>query len=180
MEDSELLALLNAGEERGLDALLKRYGPLLRYVVSPILDDPREREECLSDISLLVWSRIGQYSTERGSLTAWLTALARNAALNRRRGLTRRGTADELHDRLADPAPGPEEALLRRELAEQVRRAAAGLDPAERELFYRKYYYLQSTRQMAAELGLSPRAVEGRIYRLRQKLRRALGGEDHD
>ena len=31
---------------------------------------------------------------------------------------------------------------------------------------------------MAAEMGLSERAVEGKLYRLRKQLRRALGGDD--
>ena len=44
-------------------------------------------------------------------------------------------------------------------------------------MFDRKYYYLQSTRQIAAELGTSERAVEGKLYRLRKKLQKALGGE---
>ena len=46
-----------------------------------------------------------------------------------------------------------------------------------RDLFYRKYYYCQSTAQMAAELSLTERAVEGRLYRLRQSLRQQLGGD---
>ena len=54
---------------------------------------------------------------------------------------------------------------------------ADALPRNERLLFYRKYYYLQSTAQIAAELGLSLRAVEGRLYRLRQKLRKELGDE---
>lgn len=43
----------------------------------------------------------------------------------------------------------------------------AALPAGDRLLVYRKYYYLQSTAQIAAELGLSPRAVEGRLYRLK-------------
>ena len=34
--------------------------------------------------------------------------------------------------------------------------------------------------QMAAELGLTERAVEGRLYRLRQTLRQQLGGDLYD
>ena len=33
-------------------------------------------------------------------------------------------------------------------------------------------------REARAELGLSQRAVEGRLYRLRQRLRQELGGDD--
>ena len=46
-------------------------------------------------------------------------------------------------------------------------------------MFYRKYYYLQSTAQIASELGMTVRAVEGRLYRLKKQLRRMLGGEGH-
>ena len=44
-------------------------------------------------------------------------------------------------------------------------------------LFYRKYYYLQSAAQMAAELGLTERGVEGRLRRIRLRLRKELRGE---
>ena len=47
----------------------------------------------------------------------------------------------------------------------------------EQELVYRKYFYLQPTAQMAAELGLTTRAVEGRLHRLRRRLKKELGGE---
>ena len=55
--------------------------------------------------------------------------------------------------------------------------AAAGARAAEQALFYRKYYYLQPTSQIASELGTTERAVEGRLYRLKKRLRGMLGGE---
>ena len=61
--------------------------------------------------------------------------------------------------------------------APAIRKAVDRLGSVDRSLFYRKYYYLQSTARMAAELGLTERGVEGRLRRLRLKLRRALGGE---
>ena len=63
---------------------------------------------------------------------------------------------------------------------ERRRRALEALDQRDRLLFYRKYYYCQSTAQIARELGLTERAVEGRLYRLRQGLRQKLGGELDD
>ena len=90
----------------------------------------------------------------------------------------RRGREGELSPDLPDPAPGPEEEVLRRERTRALRQALAGLRTRDRDLFYRKYYYLQSTDRIAAELGTSPRAVEGRLYRIRKKLQAQLGGED--
>ena len=67
--------------------------------------------------------------------------------------------------------------MLRRERLRLLGQAVEALKPSDRVLFYRKYYYLQSTAQIAAELGLSERAVEGRLYRLRRRLQKALGGD---
>ena len=83
----------------------------------------------------------------------------------------------ELSPDSPDPSPGPEELMLRKERLRRLREVIDGLGGMERELLYRKYYYLQSTAQMAAELGLTPRGVEGRLHRLRRRLRKELGGE---
>ena len=173
MDDLELLRLLRSRDQRVLDQLLVRHGPLLRYILCPILDDPREREECLSDVALQIWERADQFDPERGSLTAWLSAIARNTALNRR------GTGDcqPLDDSMLDPAPGPEEELLRKERTQRLLLAVRRMSEIDCSLFYRKYYYLQSAAQMAAELGLTERGVEGRLRRIRLRLRKELGGE---
>lgn len=61
-----------------------------------------------------------------------------------------------------------------------LRRAVDGLSPWDRNLFLRKYYYYQSTAQMAAELGLTVRGVEERLYRIRKRLQKELRGDWHD
>ena len=178
MDERELVELLRKRDERGADELLHRYGPMLRYIIAPILSDSREREECLSDVVMRAWDRIGQFDPERGGFPAWLSAVARNTARNRLRA-ERSGSREmpEPDHAVADPSPGPEEVLLREEETLRLRKVIAGLGSMERELFYRKYYYLQPTAQMAAELGLTERAVEGRLRRLRGRLRKELGGE---
>ena len=52
MDDKQLMAQIAAGDQAALQTLLRRHGPLLQYILKPILTDPREREECLADISL--------------------------------------------------------------------------------------------------------------------------------
>ena len=59
-----------------------------------------------------------------------------------------RHSAEALDEARPDPAPGPEEQLLRKERAERLERALASLSSRDRALFYRKYYYLQSTARM--------------------------------
>lgn len=166
-------------DERELVDLLRRYGPLLRYVIAPILPNPQDQEDCLSETALRVWERSGQFEPARGSWTAWLTAVARNTALDYARRQARRHTVGQVEEHMPSPEPTPEEAVLLRERQEAVRRALERLPGSDQALFYRKYYYRQSTAQIAAELGLSQRAVEGRLYRLKKRLRTLLGGEEH-
>ena len=177
MEEKELIGLLRAGDPRGAEELLRHYTPLLRYIISPILRDERDREDCLSEISMRVWEKIGGYDESRGSWTGWLTALARNTALNRLRQNRRHETEEPPHENTASPSPTPEELILREERQKALKQALSGLPDRDRLLFYRKYYYMQSTAQIAAELGTTQRAVEGRLYRIRGKLRVMLGGE---
>ena len=37
MHEQEVLALLRAGDERGAEALLRHYAPLMRYIIAPIV-----------------------------------------------------------------------------------------------------------------------------------------------
>ena len=125
-----------------------------------------------------VWERWESYDRERSSPATWLTALCRNAAYDRLRAQARqRERTGALDETLADPAPGPEEVLLQKERLETLSRLLSAMSAGDRALFYRKYYYLQSTQQMAAELGTTARAVEGRLYRIRKKLQKQMGGE---
>ena len=125
-----------------------------------------------------VWERWETYDREKASPATWLTALCRNAAYDRLRTQARqRERAGTLDETMASPAPGPEEVLLQKERLETLSRLLSAMSAGDRALFYRKYYYLQSTQQMAAELGTTARAVEGRLYRIRKKLQKQMGGE---
>lgn len=179
VQEQEMIAQLLQKDERGMEALLLHYGPLMRYIIAPILPDPQDREECLSEVSMRVWSRVAQFDPARGSWTAWLTAITRNTARNYHRSAQNRPGTQAIPEGTPAPDASPEEAILQAERSAAVHNALGRLSPGDRALFYRKYYYLQSTAQIAAELGMTVRAVEGRLYRLKKQLRRMLGGEGH-
>ena len=176
MDYTGLIQAMKKRESGAPERLQTTFTPLLRYIIAPILSDERDREECLSDVVIQVWEGIGGYDPSKASFTSWLSALARNAALNRRRANQRRRDGEPLDDDAPDGRDGPEEALLKAERARAVWDAVDRLERRDRELFLRKYYYYQSTAQIAAELGLTPRAVEGRLYRVRKRLQDELGG----
>ncbi len=179
VQEQEMIAQLLQKDERGMEALLLHYGPLMRYIIAPILPDPQDREECLSEASLRVWNKIAQFDPARGSWTAWLTAITRNTARNYQRSAQHHSSVQSIPEGTPAPGASPEEAILQAERSAALHDALARLGQNDRALFYRKYYYLQSTAQIAAELGMTARAVEGRLYRLKKQLRRMLGGEGH-
>lgn len=136
MHEQDMIALLQQHDERGMDALLLHCGPLMRYIIAPIVPNALDREECLSEASLRVWNKIAQFDAARGSWSAWLTAVTRNTALNFQRSAARHGDTQTLPEDAPSPEASPEEALLQAE-----------------------------------------RAVEGRLYRLKKRLRTMLGGD---
>ena len=82
MQEQDIIELLLQRNEKGMDALLLHYGPLMRYIIAPILQNPQDQEDCLSEVAMRVWKKIEQFNQERGSWKTWLTAITRNAALN--------------------------------------------------------------------------------------------------
>ena len=179
MEDPQLIHALQTRQNGAMEQFPTAYTPLLRYIIAPILTDERDREECLSDVLLRVWNSIGTFDPGRAALTTWLTHLARNAALNRRRGNERRRDGGSLEETMPDTADGPEQTLLKAETAQAVWAAVERLGRKDRDLFLRKYYYYQPTAQIAAESGMTVRAVEGKLYRIRKHLQKELGGVFH-
>ena len=179
MREQTVISMIREQDERGMEELLAHYGALMRYIIAPILPNDQDREECLSEAAMRVWDKIALFNPERGSWTAWLTSLTRNMALNRlRQQKHTEGTLD-IPPEYPAQEPTPEETLLQRERHNALKYALDQLPSSERTIFYRKYYYMQTTAQIASEMGMTERAVEGRLYRLKTKLKKALGGDRH-
>lgn len=141
MREREIAGLLRDKHPDGMQQLLLHYGPLIRYIIAPIVPDAHDREDCFSEVMLRIWEKADRFAPQRGSWKAWLTAVTRNTAYNFVRQTARCGEG-ELPEHAPSPAPDPEEALLWAERRRALQRALAQLSTAEQALFYRKYYYL--------------------------------------
>lgn len=172
--DEKIIELIVAQKDEGLGLLRRQYSGLMHYIVGNILHNQEDTEECISDIYIKVWNSIESYSPQKSKFTTWLTVIARNTALNYLKQKNR--THEELKEDAADTSSLEEEVLCR-EKAEELKDAIAALSLEEQHLFYRKYYSLQNTAQIAAELGMTERSVEGKLYRWRKKLQKQLGGD---
>lgn len=180
MKDNELVRLIASEKDKGTQELLRNYEPMLRYIISPILPDRREQDECLSDVVMRVVEKIESYSEAKGSFKSWLSVLTRNTALNRARKLRNEPDTQSIAANMAAFKDNPEEELIKSETLRKLELIVQNLSPRDKMLFYRKFYYCQPISQIAAETGMTQRAAEGRIYRLKKKLREELGGENHE
>lgn len=176
MSDFDLISAFQQDADAAAETLLLQYGAMIRYIADGILSDPQETEECVSDVCMRVWNSIASYDASKASFPVWLTAITRNAAISRAKENAKHSHCSLEELSLADHNT-PETELLQKERSQALRTAVKQLRERDQQIFYRKYYYLQSTEKIAAEMGLTSRAVEGRLYRLRAILRDALGGD---
>ena len=56
MQEQDIIELLLQRNEKGMDALLLHYGPLMRYIIAPILQNSQDQEDCLSEVAMRVWN----------------------------------------------------------------------------------------------------------------------------
>lgn len=169
-EEKQLLQCILEDPQTGLAELLSRYGGLLNGLVRRVLPDERDAEECLSDILVQCWQQAQHLTTREIPLKAWLMVMARNKALDHYRSLRRHK---------AEPLPEDFE-LLASELVEPYQSEAEtiiaelvdALPPPDREIFLRRYYGLQSSREIARALGMEEHNVNVRLSRGRARLKR--------
>ncbi len=180
MKEQEIIELLISKKEQGMNELLVHYGPLMRYIIAPILLNVHDQEDCLSEVAMQVWKNVDKFDCQRGSWNVWLTALVRNYALNYKRNIAMYQKKEEISPDIPSPDLSPEEQVIQREREHALSRAMSQLSQKDRALFYRKYYYMQSIAQIASEMCMTERAVEGKLYRIKKRLRKILGGEGYE
>ncbi len=82
LQDYDLVMQVAAGDDQAFLQLYEQYVDPLHDFVLRILQDPMLAEEVIQDTFLKLWNRAGQYITDRGSVQAWLLAIARHSALD--------------------------------------------------------------------------------------------------
>jgi RNA polymerase sigma-70 factor (ECF subfamily) len=80
--DTSLVRAISKGDEGGLRAAVAKYGPFVYGAALHILRHPMLAEEVAQDTFVMLWRKPGSYNPHRGSLKAYLTAVARNKAID--------------------------------------------------------------------------------------------------
>lgn len=179
--DEELLAAARQGDAAALEALLVRYQPhLYRFGLRMCgnVDDAGD----VAQESLIAMARSLRDFRGDSSVASWLYTIARRFCIKKRRrskfapareeSLDAQGT--DTAQRLADPAPSPEQTATNRELAAALTRAIDALDPAQREVLVLRDVEGLPAPEAARVLGISVDAVKSRLHRARVAIRQEL------
>lgn len=178
MDDSTILDLFFARDQRAIEALDSKYGSNCRRLSRNILRDPRDAEECVNDAYLGAWNAIPP--ARPNPLATFVYKIVRNLSLKRHRDNTaqkRDSRYDAALSELGEQFPTaetPESLLAARELARLLEQFLDGLSRENRVLFLRRYWFADPYADIAAHMGLSEKAVSSRLTRLRKQLRRFL------
>ncbi len=174
MKDDEILRRMRRGDARGLEALMDRYIPYVSAICWNILGDAmakEDAEEVASDVFLAAWEQAGQIRP--GAVKAWLGAVARNKAKNKRREIGRELPLEE--EVLEIPVEQtPDFLAQKQEQTRFVQKAVDMLGEPDREIFLRHYYFCQTVQEIGSHMHMNESTIKTKLRRGRIRLKELL------
>ena len=187
MEDFDLLKELNANPDRAMESIIEQYTGLIYSIISSKIASVGTAEdvkECVSDVFMDFYRQAKGMDPANSSIKGYLAVIARHKGIDLYRKLA--GTAsrsvnlDETYDQFADNKLNPEQEVIQKEQRKVLLKAIESLGEPDREIFVRKYFLGQRTKEIAEALYLRDNTVDKKISRGLKKLRILLGGVVHE
>ena len=180
MQDRVLLKKLKKDPEEGMKALIQEYAPLVYAVVRGKLNrglfSDFDIEACVADTFSEFYLDLDKYNESLGSIKSWLCVMARHNAIALVRKKMREGVLLPLDEGLCEEE-GLEEALFESELFSELVKEIKALGEPDCEILMRKFYFSQSSKEIAKELDMTISNIDTRTHRAIVKLRKKLGGD---
>lgn len=185
MDDRQIITLYENRDEQAITETDRSYGPYCRTVANNILNDPRDTEEVVADTWLKTWNSIPPHKPR--CLKQFLAKITRNLSLSRWRSIhsQKRGSGqveialEELSQCVSGSAD-LDSHLSGKLLEETINRFLLSLPERERNLFIRRYFYLETTDSIAERYGLKSPNVLQVLSRTRKKLKKRLIEEGYE
>ena len=184
MEDSQIVSLYLSREEIAIHATAEKYGVQLRRIAQNLLEDPQAAEECENDTYLAAWNSIPPHAPHN-YLFPYLARIIRHIALDRCRERNRQKRSGQLIALTQEmeqciPSPhSPEQAVDAQLLGAAISRFLRTIAEEPRNIFLRRYWYLDSVSDIADRFSISESKVKVSLFRTRNKLKQYLKKEDY-
>jgi RNA polymerase sigma-70 factor (ECF subfamily) len=188
LPDLQLVSCILNRETRAVRLVTQRNNQRLFRVAWSILRNRAEAEDVVQETYVRAFAAIGTFDGQ-SSLSTWLTRIAINEALARKRSSQRRAAIlnansvlvmDEYREKLMDlraRRDTPEAALMRKQLAQLLERAIAMLPEAFRATFVLREIEGLSVHETADVLQIPSVTVRTRYLRARKRLQQLLDPE---
>jgi RNA polymerase sigma-70 factor (ECF subfamily) len=184
-----LLVRARRGDREAFAEMVSPYVPSLVQRARRMTGNVADAEDISQEALLKAWSRLEQFSGDRGENTddfrAWLARIAGNTSIDvlrrRRDGKVLsleepRGMADDtVGTGIAAREDNPEELCARREMGRMLAGAILQLPADLRQACLLRDVMHYSTQEVAERLEISVVAVRLRLFRARRRLREKLG-----
>lgn len=174
LEDEKILALYWARDAAAIEETGIKYGERLQHLAGRLLHIHEDVEECVNDTYLGAWNAIPP--TWPVYFFAFLAKLCRNLACNRLDWMgaaKRHADVVPLTEELAACIPGTSAAQEQeaRELGALLSAFLRDLPQENRLFFLRRYWFMDSVKEIAVRYGVSESRVKTSLFRTRGKLR---------
>lgn len=181
--EAELVEAARTLDEAAVRELIRRMNPRLFRVARGLAASDAEAEEIVQETYLAAFTRLESFRAE-ARFSTWITRICLNTARMRVRGSRPHEEYDTVteangtdHAVLAFPGPGaeqPDAAVGKRQVRVLLEQAVAELPPELRLVFLMREAEGMSTLAIARDLSLNPVTVKTRLFRARQRLRKAI------
>lgn len=184
MEDDKIVELYLRRDETAIRWTAEKFGARLRSLAYGIVDDRQTAEECENDTYMEAWNLIPPHEP-KSYLYAFLARITRSISLNRcreRSRLKRSAFICELSAEMEQCIPAPDDVMCRMDdiaLREAINGFLGTLGEEKRNVFLRRYWYLDSIAAISKRFAMSESKVKTMLFRSRSRLRDYLEKEGY-
>jgi RNA polymerase sigma-70 factor (ECF subfamily) len=154
--------------------LYEAYGPRVKAYMMRQGADAGTAEDLAQETLLTVWRKAALYTSDKGSMTTWVFAIARNLRIDRLRREVAWQELPEGRSAEVSEAPLPDEAVAEKERQQRVQGALAALPAEQKEVVALAYLEGLSHSEIAERLGMPLGTVKSRMRAAYRKIRQTL------
>lgn len=178
MDDEKIIELFFERSEQAIGELDIKYGKLCHNLAYNILRNQSDAQECVNDAYLGAWNAIPP--AKPNPLLAYVCKIVRNISLKRYywKAAAKRSSAYEIAMRelescLSTPDTVETE-VEARELALIIEGFLDTLTTENRIIFMRRYWFLDTYKNIGAFVGLTEKNISVRLSRIRKQMKQYL------
>ena len=172
---SQLIQRAGLGDRQAFRALYQLTSPKLFAVCLRVLRERSEAEDALQEVYIKVWQNAARFAVTEQSAIGWLSAVARNHAIDRARARKPQSVAIEDAPETPDERPDPEQEVVaaadRRRIDSCLEQLKADRAEAVRSAYVEGYSY----QELAERYRLPINTVRTWLRRSLLQLRECLG-----